>query len=184
MVVDLSDGFVPRALRAEAGTTLAYADTYRALAAARWAEVSAGAAGDGALELWGVVPTFSVLRERLGDDDRHGCHAGVNDEALRVASLARLSQDAVTALQHHLRCEGLLRPDDVDGRIGPRTRAAIGVFRRRQMVPRAGPLDEPTRELLLTDSAELDLRAALRALRERVVDATGILEDGSAAAAW
>ena len=34
--------------------------------------------------------------------------------------------------------------------------------------------------MLLADSRELDFRALLRALRERVVDATGLLEDGSA----
>lgn len=184
VVLDLSDGFVPRVLRAEPGTSLRYADTYRALAASGWEAPGAGAAAAGALELWGIFPTFSILRGRLADEDRHRCHDAVDDEALRVAPLAALPEEAVTALQRHLGCDGLLGPDDVDGRLGPRTRAAIEVFRRRHMVPRSGRLDDPTRELLVTDSAELDLRAVLRALRERVVDAAGILEDGSASGAW
>lgn len=37
---------------------------------------------------------------------------------------------------------------------------------------------------MVTDSRELDFRALLRALRERVVDATGLVEDGSALGAW
>ena len=52
------------------------------------------------------------------------------------------------------------------------------------MIPSAGILDSETREALLTDSRELDFRTLLRALRERVVDATGLVEDGSALDAW
>jgi hypothetical protein len=48
------------------------------------------------------------------------------------------------------------------------------------MLVSAGALDEEARSTLLTDSRELELRAALRMLRERVVDATGLVEDGSA----
>ena len=43
-----------------------------------------------------------------------------------------------------------------------------------------GKIDLETRTALLGDSREQDFRALLRALRERVVDATGLLEDGSA----
>jgi hypothetical protein len=42
-------------------------------------------------------------------------------------------------------------------------------------------LDVETRTALATDASELDYRLALRILRERVVDATGLIEDGSAA---
>jgi hypothetical protein len=52
------------------------------------------------------------------------------------------------------------------------------------MIVGAGALDGETRASLLTDSRELDLRAALRVLRERVVDATGLIEDGSAGEQW
>ena len=52
------------------------------------------------------------------------------------------------------------------------------------MLPSAGVIDAETREALLTGSRELDFRTLLRALRERVVDATGLIEDGSALNAW
>ena len=41
-------------------------------------------------------------------------------------------------------------------------------------------LDFETRTALLGDSREQDFRALLRALRARVVDVTGLIEDGSA----
>jgi hypothetical protein len=43
-------------------------------------------------------------------------------------------------------------------------------------------LDEDTRAALQLDSHELDFRLALRVLRERVVDAAGVIEDGTAGA--
>ena len=56
-----------------------------------------------------------------------------------------------------------------------------------ELVPnmlRIGELTDPeVRDLLLTDTRELDLRQALRVLRARVVDATGLIEDGSASGA-
>ena len=45
-----------------------------------------------------------------------------------------------------------------------------------------GRLDAETRAALATSPRELDFRLALRVLRERVVDATGLIEDGTAAA--
>jgi hypothetical protein len=48
------------------------------------------------------------------------------------------------------------------------------------MIADNGHIDLDTRTALLGDSREQDFRALLRALRERVVDATGLLEDGSA----
>jgi len=44
----------------------------------------------------------------------------------------------------------------------------------------SGTIDAATRAVMLTDSRELVFRAALRVLRERVVDALGLIEDGSA----
>jgi hypothetical protein len=52
------------------------------------------------------------------------------------------------------------------------------------MLPSLPVLGAETRAALLTDSRELDYRTLLRALRERVVDGTGLLEDGSAGNAW
>jgi hypothetical protein len=195
-LVDLSEDYVPRALRAEPGTALPYATVYRELAAG--GDEHPPGIADRYLELWGIFPGFSVLRGRLGDEERHVCHDRVDDGALtaydrplvedgRTAAAERgapLRRDAVRALQLHLACDGLLALDAVDERFGPRTAEALTAFRRRHMVARAGGLDQELRELIVTDTRELDFRAVLRALRERVVDATGLVEDGSARGEW
>jgi hypothetical protein len=53
-------------------------------------------------------------------------------------------------------------------------------FQRKHLLVDSGIVDRDTREALLTASEELDFRAALRVLGERVADATGLVEDGSA----
>ncbi|HEU5056588.1 MAG TPA: peptidoglycan-binding protein, partial [Kofleriaceae bacterium] len=180
--VDLSDSFVPRVLRPDPDQTLDYSDRYRALA------------GESSLELWGVFPTFGVLAARLADEDRHACHAAVDGAAL-AAYAAPIARDdrtpaaerdrperraAIGELQEHLVCAGLLAAGGADRRFGRQTEQAVALYRRRHMAAAAGRVDAELRVLLATDSRELDFRAVLRALRERVVDATGLLEDGSA----
>ena len=61
-----------------------------------------------------------------------------------------------------------------------RTTEGLMVYQRLQMIADNGKIDLDTRTALLGDSREQDFRALLRVLRERVVDATGLLEDGSA----
>jgi len=87
---------------------------------------------------------------------------------------------AVIAMQAHLRCEDLLPAKAKSGRMDPRTVAGLQIYQRLHMLADNGRIDLETRTILLTDSRELDFRALLRTLRERVVDATGLLEDGSA----
>jgi hypothetical protein len=87
---------------------------------------------------------------------------------------------AVVAMQAHLRCEDLLRGKASSARMDRRTVAGLQVYQRLQMLADSGNIDLETRTALLGDSREQDFRALLRALRERVVDATGLLEDGSA----
>jgi peptidoglycan hydrolase-like protein with peptidoglycan-binding domain len=197
-VLDLSDEFVPRALRAEPGSALPHAVVYRALAAESWQQAPAEASVDRYLELWGVFPNLGVLRARLADDERHLCHDRVDDDGLagyrvtlrgenrtpRRQRRWEARRDAIRGLQEHLACDGLLPADGVDLRYGPRTVNAVALFQRRHMVIGTGELDRETRQLLVTDSRELDFRALLRALRERVVDATGLIEDGSALGEW
>src|SRR5262249_25582325 len=59
------------------------------------------------------------------------------------------------------------------------TEGALDAFRRQHMIVGAG-LDEDTLAALALGGDELALRALLRALRERVADAAGLLEDRSA----
>jgi hypothetical protein len=65
-----------------------------------------------------------------------------------------------------------------------RTSDALFAFRRRHQIPAIGKLDPATAEALLADSRELDFLALLRALRVRIADATGLIEDGSARGDW
>jgi hypothetical protein len=94
--------------------------------------------------------------------------------------LSPAAQRAVIAMQAHLRCEGLLPRGAKRARMDPRTVAGLQTYQRMLMIADNGRIDLDTRTALLADSREHDYRALLRALRERVVDATGLLEDGSA----
>jgi hypothetical protein len=94
--------------------------------------------------------------------------------------LTELEKRAVVAMQAHLRCEDLLPRKANRGRMDMRTVDGLKIYQRLQMIADSGSIDLPTRTALLGDSREQDFRALLRMLRERVVDATGLLEDGSA----
>ncbi len=83
-------------------------------------------------------------------------------------------------MQAHLRCEDLLSGKASAGRMDRRTVDGLRVYQRLQMLADNGNIDSETRTALLGDSREQDFRALLRALRARVVDVTGLIEDGSA----
>jgi hypothetical protein len=103
------------------------------------------------------------------------------DKLERLAALDAEHQGLVAAEQE-LRCEGWLIDKDVDGSFTWRTGNAIELFQRRNFLMPTEKLDDDTRAALQVDSRELDFRLALRVLRERVVDAAGIIEDGTAGA--
>jgi hypothetical protein len=87
---------------------------------------------------------------------------------------------ALVAAEQHLRCEGWLIDKDTDGSFTWRTGNAIEMFQRRNFLLPTERLDPETRDAMQIPSRELDYRLALRVLRERVVEATGIIEDGTA----
>ena len=87
---------------------------------------------------------------------------------------------AVIAMQAHLRCEDLLSGKASSGRMDRRTAEGLRTYQRLHMLADNSKIDADTRTVLLGDSREHDFRMLLRVLRERVVDATGLLEDGSA----
>ncbi len=94
--------------------------------------------------------------------------------------LTATEKRAVIAMQSHLRCEDLLNGKASAGRMDRRTVEGLQLYQRLHMLADSGRLDLESRTSLLGDSREHDFRALLRGLRERVVDATGLLEDGSA----
>ncbi len=188
VIVDLRDDWVPLVL-----ADTPYAATWIGLADERFDVVGSGprAAEDRYLEPWGIVPNLSVLLRRLDDRERHHCDALVDNDALRALTqplrlsrappARRGSNEAVNALHGHLVCEGLLDAAAADGVFGPATTRALTVWQRKEaLYGEPGVLDDESRQHLLVSSRGRDLRAVLRVLRERVADAAGLIEDGSA----
>jgi hypothetical protein len=244
-VVDLSEGYAPHVFDedpslGEIGVP-PYRSVYVALADERWDALPEDVDPEHYLELFGISPTFRVLRARMGAAERHRCHAAIDDVALeamqgtlrtwttpaadqrtrrtqvryftafferertrlglasveelegrtsRPTSYATFLLDrtrlrAIEALQDHLICDGLLDARRYErGIYDTRTAMALAVSQRLHVVVAAGTLDPATRAALALDSRESDFLAVLRTLRERVVDATGVIEDGSARNEW
>jgi hypothetical protein len=96
----------------------------------------------------------------------------------------RIPLESIRALQTHLRCDGLLPRGARHGVFDHATLAALRRWQERHMIVSPGTLDTQSRRVLLLDSRRADFQGALRSLRERVVDATGLIEDGSASQQW
>jgi hypothetical protein len=118
--------------------------------------------------------------EKTTNTPEDGPHDTPATEAPPRKPLSPAAQRAVIAMQAHLRCEGLLLAGAKRARMDRRTVAGLQLYQRMLMIADNGRIDLDTRTALLADSREHDFRALLRALRERVTDATGLLEDGSA----
>ncbi len=141
------------------------------------------------------VVAVRVLRRRLGAiAHRRGLASiaelddgGRSREAQEARRLARMEPivEGIRAVQAHLRCEGTLHSRARDGELDAWTGRALRIWQSKHMIiSLASRPAAATRASLLVDSRELDFMSLLRALRERVVDATGILEDGSASNQW
>ena len=193
-LVDLCDDWAPLLYSPE-GTPPEHRAVLVALAGERFDDPGVGhwAAADRYLEPFGISPDFGVLARRIDEADRHACHARIDDRALvedarPVAPdrrTPRAERDAARAaairvVQEHLVCEGLRDAAVVDGVFDPAMRDALWLYQRKHGLIGDGTIDATTRATMLTDPRELDFRAVLRGLRERVVDATGLVEDGSA----
>ena len=172
-VIPLDDAWAPAVFAPSPdGDVPAYRATYVALAAERFEAAGSGAAlaaADRHLDPYGIQPALGVVRARLTDDARHACHDAVTDGDR-------------AAVEAHLACDGLLAQRDVDGVHDRRTRWAVKAFQRGAMLVPSGAVDAETREAIARDSRERDYVVALRVLRERVVAATGLIEDGTAGA--
>lgn len=235
-VVDLSDDWAPRVLAGGPDGPVPYRETYVQMANEQFGDdpVWDRTKDDRFLELFGIFPSLTVIRARLLDDERHACHAAVDDAGLTnlghdidtwkpageqrgdLATAAilkrRLESElpaldmkrieeldgaegaigafyakykkittraaAVSNMKEHLRCEGLYEGDS-DGIMDTAAINAMQAFHRRHMII-SWQLDEETKRILMANTRELDFLTTLRALRERVVDATGLIEDGTA----
>jgi hypothetical protein len=187
------------------------------------------------LELYGIFPSLSVLRERFLGDEVKPCHdqqdadaldavetvayvapadipkemrrqAKLRDEieqarrAAGVATAAELAvkqpqyapkvkylerraaeKPAMAAVERRLACEGLLLPKSkhVAGIYDDAMRQAVRSFQQKHMIYEANYLRRQTVEALARPLLDNDYDGLVRALRERVVSAAGLLEDGS-----
>ncbi|HTJ82050.1 MAG TPA: hypothetical protein VL400_10015 [Polyangiaceae bacterium] len=186
-LVDLSDTWTPRvfAIDPETHDAPEYREKYLALASQPSAD----------LGLYGIAPNVSLVARRLGDEARRACDAGVDLAAIaalrsdlaaapdaRAASALLRSparKPAIIAVQTELACAGFMKKAAVSGVMGPSTQIGLDAFRRRHMIVGAG-LDDATLGALALGGDELELCALLRVLRERVAEAAGLIEDGSA----
>ena len=187
VVVDLSDTWTPRVFAPDATTHDApdYRAKYLGLAAA----------GSADLGLYGIAPNLSIATDRLIDEQRHACNTAVDvaplqaiddavsnapDEKTASVALKKASaKDALKIVQSELVCAGFLKKPSVTGMMDVGTQIALDAFRRRHMIVGSG-LDADTLHALALGGDELDFRAVLRIVRERVADAAGLIEDGSA----
>jgi hypothetical protein len=194
------------------------------------------------LELYGIFPSLSVLRDRFVNDEQHPCHDQESADALdavetvsyvapaeiakdqrhiaklreeletarRAAKVATLDElatkqpalaakvklverraaekPAMAAVEKRLACEGFLvskkgAPKHTPGVYDDVMRQAVRRFQQKHMIYEQNYLRRLTVEALARPLLDNDYDSLKRALRERVVAATAILEDGSTKAA-
>lgn len=131
-----------------------------------------------------VIPAEEA--EKVPNPDKAAVEAGdapamiPTGRTISPRPLTATEKKAVMVMQSHLRCEGLLAGRAAAGRMDRRTVEGLKAYQRLHTLADNGSIDLETRTVLLGDSREHDFRALLRSLRERVADATGLIEDGSA----
>jgi len=129
---------------------------------------------------------FEAERVRLGADTIEALVGRTSRPFTLTTYLRdRVIVNAITAMQDHLICDGVLDTRRyARGIFDSRTSIALASFQRQHVVVSAGIFDPASRVALAQESREGDFLAILRTLRERVTDATGVIEDGSAQHAW
>jgi hypothetical protein len=187
------------------------------------------------LELYGIFPSLSVLRERFLADDQHPCHDQESADALdavetvtyvaptdiakdarklrkireeletaqhkahlpsfealaeaqpmyapKVKLLAKRAAEkpAMAAVERRLTCEGLLgaKSHHTTGIYDDAMRLAVRRFQQKHMIYEANYLRRKTVDALAQPLLDNDYEGFKRAMRERVVSAASILEDGT-----
>jgi hypothetical protein len=131
------------------------------------------------------------IREEL-EHERKKAHAQTLDElaekkpalAPKVKLLARRAAEkpAMAAVERRLTCEGLLseKSHHQVGIYDDAMRIAVRSFQQKHMIYEANYLRRKTVDALTRNLLDNDYDAFVRVLRERVVSAAAILEDGSA----
>jgi hypothetical protein len=129
------------------------------------------------LELYGIFPSMSVLRARFVEDAARSC-----DRPAPRAKKKAPPPSAMSQAEHRLTCEGFLKPNmrHRTGKLDDPMRRAIRAFQQKHMIYEGHGLAPRTREALERPLLENDHRSLMRALRERVISAAAVIEDGTA----
>jgi hypothetical protein len=130
------------------------------------------------LELFGIPPSLSVLHARFLESAAAPC------PAIDPGTLRGPGRKAVMRAAQRLVCERFLAASGSGslrtGMIDEPMRHALRRFQHKHMIYEGTALQRRTKEMLARTSLENDHAALLRVLRERVVSAASVIEDGSA----
>src|SRR4051812_48213853 len=137
--------------------------------------------GKNYLELYGVFPSLSVLRARFAEDAAKACDKPPRKPKPK-AKPGHPPPNPMTEAEHRFTCEGFLGPASRHhpGKLDEPMRLAIQAFQQKHMIYEGHALQPRTREALARPLLENDHRSLMRALRERVIAAAGVIEDGTA----
>lgn len=191
LLLDVGRAWVPTLFRSVPGTPNRYEGRFVALANGRFDDSPEGrrAQQDRYLELYGIPPTPALLRERLDALLEQPCARAAAPIALqRFQFPLHLDEDAepsgpfaadlVHAIRQRLRCAGHLRAP-TDGPFDLPMRRALEELQRRARIYARGGLTRDTIDALRVSDAELERRALVRVLSERLVLDLALLADGS-----
>jgi len=187
------------------------------------------------LELYGIPPSFGILRQRFLANEQQTCHATISQEKLeevetiayvapekmkveeqrtarlrreledarqknKATTLAELAQKdpssapkvkayerrlaekaAMAEVEKRLACEGMFKRGvrHATGVYDDAMRLAVRRFQQKNMIYEANYLRSKTMDALALPPLANDHQAFMRVLRERVVSAAGVVEDGS-----
>lgn len=188
-LLDVGSEWVPALLRSAPDLPHGYERVFADLANDRFDSSQEGrrAAQERYLEVHGIPPSPALLERRFSALVDKPCSsqlalqpfaefAGVAWEEGKRPSVP---EEIVVALQARLACEGHLRVAP-SGVLDDDTRRAVEEFQRRNRIYARGNLDGETLEALRAEPLELERRALVRVLSERMVLELGVIEDGSA----
>ncbi|MFI5309448.1 MAG: hypothetical protein ACHQ53_18980, partial [Polyangiales bacterium] len=189
-VLDVGSEWVPALFRSSPDSRHDYERTFAALANARFEEGPEGrrARQERYLEPHGIPPSPALLARRFAALSNKPCITALALQPLTDFEGAAWDEGAdppavpeavVAALQTRLVCEQHLRSQP-SGVLDEDTRSALAEFERRNRIYARGSLKGETLEALRADPLELERRALLRVLSERMVLDLGVIEDSSA----
>jgi hypothetical protein len=136
-----------------------------------------------AQRLAGVVKDLEKARRRANVATLQELAAAKPQLAAQVAFVEKrkAQQAAMAAVEKRLACEQMFAPDvkHVTGVYDDAMRLAVRRFQQKQMIYESNFLRRRTVDALSRPLLDNDYDALVRALRERVVSAAGIIEDGT-----